>query len=171
LKKAQAYESIQKMVEVKLDLEATGYREPRIVNLIKDGHKNLIQLHVTEAIATFSSMIATNKTTSPEAIMTMGEWLTDHPNMRHLSLSELKTFFAVAFKYQRYGKLYGGFGYDTLVEWFNKFFEERTEQLVSYRENQHLRYTATEKNSRGRVEGDTFGSIADIMKENKNLDI
>lgn len=164
LKTVPAFDSITKMVEVKLDLEATGHRETRIATLLKEGHKQIIQLHIAEAIATFNSMLSSNKINSPEAIMTMGEWLTDHPNMRHLTFSELKTFFAVAFKHQKYGKLYGGFGYDTLVEWFNKFFEERTQAVIEYRENQHLRYTATEKNTRSRAEGDAFG-VNEIFKK------
>lgn len=131
---------------------------------MRAGGTELVKLHITEAIATYVSLLPANKGVTPEAIITMGSYLTEHPNLKHLSITDLKTFFNLAFKQQKFGKLYGGFGYDTLLDWFNQYFDLRMEEVVNYREREHSNYTAQEKVRRDRSEGDAFGGFAQDIK-------
>lgn len=133
--------------------------------MMRDGQKELIQLHCTEAIATYVSLLPQSRSLPPNVILTMGEYFVDLPELKHLTIEELKTFFNLAFKQQRYGKLYGGFGYDILVDWFNQFFSDRCDEVIAFREQEHINITATEKMRRDRSEGDAFG-IGEIIKNN-----
>lgn len=157
LKKTEGFNTIESCVKHSI---TTG--EDKVGAVIRNGGKDLIQLHVTEAIATYVSLLPANKGVSTEAVITMGKYLTEHPDLKHLSLSELKTFFNMAFKQQRFGKLYGGFGYDTLLEWFNQFFDLRIQEVINIRENEHNRITAHEKDKRNRTDGDAFGGFNDL---------
>lgn len=162
-KEAQAQSSIQIMVESTL----SSIDKTTVGMALREGQKELVQLHCTEAIATYLSLLPASRSLQPNAILTIGEYFTDIPELKHLTLDELKTFFQFAFKQQRYGKLYGGFGYDTLLDWFNQFWEERLTAIIDYRENQHNNRTAYEKSNRYRSEGDAFG-IGEILKDNEN---
>lgn len=132
---------------------------------MRAGGTEVIKLHICEAIATYVSLLPQSKAVTPEAILTMGSYLTEHPDLKHLSITDLKTFFNLAFKQQKFGKLYGGFGYDTLLDWFNQYFELRTQEVINYREREHTNYTALEKRQRDRTEGDAFGGFTQDIKE------
>jgi hypothetical protein len=129
--------------------------------------QELVTLQVTEAIATYVSMLPTSRAVAAEACIAMGKAFADLTEVRNLTLGELKTFLELAFKRQAFGKLYGGFGYDTLVEWLNAYFDERTEGIVQHRENQHLLATQGEKHRRNRQEGDAWAA-GDLINQNLN---
>lgn len=159
LKTDKGCDSVKKSVELTITSN-----EAKVGQIMRDGGTDLIRLHVTEAIATYVSLLPSSRMVTPEAIVTMGQYLTEHPDIKHLSVTELKTFFNLAFKQQRFGKLYGGFGYDTLLDWFNQFFEMRIQEVVEYREKQHTYYTQNEKVRRDRSEGDAFGGFLQDIK-------
>lgn len=139
-------------------LEAVTAGHPCLGTLYKAGLHDLVVLHITEAVATYVSMLPNSRAVSAEAVIAMGKTFADLPEVRNLTLAELKTFMAFAFKRQAYGKLYGGFGYDTLVEWLQAYMAERTEVIVNYREQQHTQHTAPEKTRRNRSDGDAWGA-------------
>jgi hypothetical protein len=161
LQQAKECESIHNAVVITLERGET-----KCVDLIRNGNKDILQMYVTAEIATYASLLPASRSLSTEAVITMGKQFIEHPDVRHLSLSELKTFLSLAFKRQAYGKLYGGFGYDTLLEWFNLFYAQRIDEIINYREMYHTKHTQSEKTSRGRSEGDAWGAISDIIKNN-----
>jgi hypothetical protein len=165
LKTVKGYDNVKTCIELSIQSNET-----KIGQVIREGGLELIKLHVTEAIATYISLLPQSKSMSPEAIITMGTYLSEHPDMRHLSISELKTFFNLAFKQQRFGKLYGGFGYDTLLDWFNQYFDLRMQEVINYREREHTYNTQQEKQRRERTDGDAFGGfLRDIQNLNPNI--
>ena len=139
-------------------LEAVKTSAPHLGALYTAGLREVVVLHITEAVATYVSMLPTSRAVPAEAVIAIGKTFADLPEVRNLTLAELKTFMAFAFKRQAYGKLYGGFGYDTLLEWLQAYMAERTEAIVSYREQQHTAYTAGEKSRRNRQDGDAWGA-------------
>ena len=139
-----------------------------LAKIINSGSKQIVQLHITEAIASYVSLLSNSKGVSNQAILTMGEYLTDNAELQQLSVTELKTFINLAFKQQKYGKLYGGFGYDVLLNWLNEFLDERFTAVMNYRDNEHRQNTTFEKQRRTRSEGDAFGSIGSIYKGGKS---
>ena len=159
LKTEAVYNSVNALVKANIDKERTT-----LAKIIKTGSKDLIQIHVTEAIASYVSLLSNGKGVTNQAIITMGEYLTDNPELQQLTVCELKTFINLAFKQQKYGKLYGGFGYDVLLDWLNQFLDERFTVLMDVRENQHRQNTTFEKQRRTRSEGDAFGSIGSYIK-------
>lgn len=161
LQQAKECDTIKSAVIVSLQSEET-----RCVELLRNGNKELLQMYLTAEIATYASLLPASRSLSPEAVVTMGKQFIEHPDVRHLSLSELKTFLSLAFKRQSFGKLYGGFGYDTLLEWFNLFYAQRIDEIIDYREQTHTKYTQSEKTTRTRSEGDAWGAISDIVKNN-----
>lgn len=126
-----------------------------IGKFLDNGCKTVFQLKIGEQIANYVSMLPSGRGLSPQGIMAMTEAFCDLPEVRHLSMSELKTFFGLAFKRQFFGKLYGGFGYDTLMDWWNTYLDQRQEAIITYRENEHLRYKSQ---NRERGTNDTWGS-------------
>lgn len=139
-------------------------KEPSLGVIMRNGGEDLVRVHVMEAIATYVSMLHASRAIGVDAIVAIVQQFMQHPDVKQLRPSELKTFFALAFTQQRYGKLYGGFGYDTLLEWFNTFYNERIDCIVEYRENEHQRATMWEKQSRYRSDGDAFG-VGEIMQQ------
>lgn len=162
-------ESVECLTVKAAAIDALETGKPRLGLLFDNGCKDLVTLHVTEAIATYVSMLPANRGVAPDAVIAMGKAFVDLPEARHLTLSELKTFLAMAFKRQTYGKLYGGFGYDTLMEWFNSYMEDRYRAVIDYREAQHNQITAREKTRRDRQDGDAWGSnhIGEIWPKNQ----
>jgi hypothetical protein len=150
------------MVKATIDKDRTT-----LSKIIKSGNKQVVQLHITESIATYVSLLSSNKSVSNQAILTMGEYLTDNTELQSLSVCELKTFINLAFKQQKYGKLYGGFGYDVVLDWLNQFLDERFTAIMVMRDNQHRQHTSFEKQRRTRSEGDSFGSIGSYYKGGK----
>lgn len=142
--------------------------EPSIGAMIRNGATDMVKLHVAEAIATYVSLLHQSRSISVDSIVTMAEYFLEHQDVKHLKATELKTFFMMAFKRQRYGKLYGGFGYDTLLEWLNKFLDERMEAIVEHRDKQHTASTYYEKQRRTRSEGDAFGIGQIIAEQNED---
>lgn len=122
------------------------------------GLKPILQARIAEAIGRYQLILPQGRSISPEAVLAMSEDFADHPLVRNLTISELKTFLTMAFKRQAFGKLYGGFGFDTLLEWFNTYMEDRALAVADYRYNQHLTLTSQEKGRRDRQEGDAWGN-------------
>lgn len=132
-----------------------------IGKFLDNGCQTVFQIKIGEQIADYVSMLPSGRGLNSQGIISMTKAFSSLPELRHLSMSELKTFFTLAFKRQYFGKLYGGFGYDTLMDWWNSYLDQRQEAILTYRENEHLRYK-----SQGRERGlnDTWGnnSIGDI---------
>lgn len=139
----------------------------RVGELMREGQKELITMFITAEVAQYCAMLPASRSVSPEVVMLIGKTFSEHPDVRHLSLTELKTFLSLAFKRQEYGKLYGGFGYDTLLEWFNLFYIQRTESVMNYREQEHTIRTQREKIARYRQDGDAFGATP--VEQLKNI--
>ena len=157
---ANAYESITTMVR-----ECINTNELTIGAITRADNHPFVVATIGESVAFYNSMLPTGKALSVAGVMNIATTFAEHPDLRHLKLSELKTFLTTAFKQQKFGKLYGGFGYDTLLDWFNQFNEQRLEQVIEYRENQHNQATTFEKQRRTRSEGDAFGSIGSIINK------
>lgn len=147
-------------------VETLSSRDPSIGMIIRNGGRDLVKVHVTEAVASYVSLLHSSRSVSAETVITMVDYFLENADVKQLRGSELKTFFNLAFKQQKYGKLYGGFGYDTLLDWFNQFIDERLQCIIDYRENQHNQYTMYEKQRRTREDGDAFG-IGEIIKDNE----
>jgi len=111
-------------------------------------------------------MLPQQRAISVQGIVNIASSFAEHPDVKNLSLSEMKSFFKMAFQQHRFGKIYAGFGYDTLIDWFNLFFEQRTQAVIEFRENQHQQFTMFEKQRRTRSEGDAFGSVGEIINRN-----
>jgi hypothetical protein len=156
---ANAYESVTAMVR-----ECINSDEATVGAIIRANNQQFIVATIGESVAFYNSMLPTGKALSVQGVMNIASTFSEHPDLKHLRLSELKTFFSLAFKQQRFGKLFGGFGYDTLLDWFNQFNDQRMEQVIDYRENQHNQATTFEKQRRTRSEGDAFGSIGSVIK-------
>lgn len=159
LKEVKPAETLPAMVS-----NAIQSKEPSVGAMIRNGGMDIVKVHVTEAIATYVSLLHNSRAISVESIITMAEYFLEHQDVKHLKASELKTFFLMAFKRQKYGKLYGGFGYDTLLEWLNKFLDERLDAILDYRDKEHTANTYYEKQRRTRSEGDAFG-IGQIIQD------
>jgi hypothetical protein len=163
LQEAKEFESISNAV-----VNTIETNQPRCAELIRNGNKELLQMYITAEIATFASVLPASRSVTPEAVIQIGKMFSEHPDVRHLSLSELKTFLSLAFKRQAFGKLYGGFGYDTLLEWFGLFFAQRIDEVINHRVQTHNQRVQNEKHTRNRQEGDAFGAnhINTIVKNN-----
>lgn len=156
---ANAYESITAMTR-----ECINSNEATIGAILRSHNEQFVVATIGESVAFYNSMLPTGKALSIAGVMNIASTFAEHPDLKHLKLSELKTFFTMAFKQQKFGKLYGGFGYDTLLDWFNQFNEQRLDEVIAYRENEHAQVTAFEKQRRTRSEGDAFGSIGSVIK-------
>ena len=156
---ANAYESVATMVR-----ECINTNELTIGAIARNDNQQFIVATIGESVAFYNSMLPTGKALSVAGVMNIASTFAEHPDLRHLKLSELKTFLSMAFKTQKFGKLYGGFGYDTLLDWFNIFNEQRLERTIDYRENEHHQITTFEKQRRTRSEGDAFGSVGSVIK-------
>lgn len=148
--------------------ECINSNELTIGAIARNDNQQFIVATIGESVAFYNSMLPTGKALSVAGVMNIASTFAEHPDLRHLKLSELKTFFSMAFKTQKFGKLYGGFGYDTLLDWFNQFNEQRLERTIDYRENEHHQNTTFEKQRRTRSEGDAFGSIGSVIKGGQN---
>lgn len=132
-------------------------KDASVGRMIRDGAEAVVKVHVMEAVASYVSVLHPSRGVSVESIVTMVDYFVNNDDVKQLKPVDLKTFFDLAFKRQKYGKLYGGFGYDTLLEWLNLFLDERMEEVINYREQQHQSFTTFEKQRRTREEGDAFG--------------
>lgn len=145
----------------KAAIDSITTQTTHIGKLIDMGCKPFFKSRIADSILNYVSMLPSGRGISPQGVLAMTEAFSNLPEVRHLSLSELRTFFSLAFERQAFGKLYGGFGYDTLMDWWNTYLEQRQEAILTYRENEHLRYK-----SQGRERGlnDTWGnnSIGEI---------
>lgn len=136
--------------------------------MLANGGEAIVKVHVMEAVASYVSVLHPSRAISVESIVAMVDYFVHNDDVKQLKPVDLKTFFDLAFKRQKYGKLYGGFGYDTLLEWLNAFLDERMEEILNYREQQHDALTTYEKQRRTRSEGDAFG-INSILQSNEQI--
>jgi hypothetical protein len=121
--------------------------EVRIAEILRTGHREIVKVHVAEAIASYVELVHPNRGITAEQIVNMSDAFLHHPDIRHLSVSELKTFFTLAFKVQKLGsgKLYAGFGYDVLLEWFADYYNQRMNAVIALRERQHSEFKSRER--------------------------
>lgn len=164
LREAKTCESINTAVAISLDNDS-----PRIYDIVKNGNNDILIAYVVSELSSFCAMIPANRSATPEAVIAMGKAFAENPDVKNLSFIELKTFLSLALKRMKFGKLYGGFGYDTLIDWFEQFQIERINSIIDYREAKHNQYTSNEKTTRKRIEGDAFGSnsINEIINNNR----
>lgn len=142
-----------------------------VYEAIRNGHKDLISGFLVAEVSEFCKMLPPGRSLPAPSIIAIGKTFTENPELKNLSFVELKTFLSLALKRMKYGKLYAGFGYDTLLEWFEQFNSERMQSIVEYREGQHAQYTASEKIQRNRNYGDEWGvnQLNEIINRNENL--
>ena len=166
LKEAKECESIQTAVALTLSSEI-----PSVYSVAKSGNIEVVQKYIAAEVAQFCSMLPTARSVSPEAVLNIAKSFSQHPDVRNFSLVELKTFLSLALKRMAFGKLYGGFGYDTLLDWLVQYNNERTERILDYRDSEHAQFTAREKIQRNRNYGDEWGvnDINQIIEKNDNL--
>lgn len=109
------------------------------------------------------NLLSTAGNMTPEKIYLMTEQFFLHPDTRHLCLHELRFFLQQAFTF-KYGKTYHGFGLDVLMDWFNKYFEEREKNIIKDREQEHTNITAHERVERSKGEVFAAGQIIQQQK-------
>lgn len=142
----------------------------RINDFIRSDNIDVVGRYVISELSDFCAMLPPQRSATPEAVLKITKTFIQHPDVKNLSVTELKTFLSLALKRMKYGKLYAGFGYDTLLEWFEQFNSERMQSIVEYREGQHAQYTASEKIQRNRNYGDEWGvnQLNEIINKNEN---
>ena len=119
--------------------------------------KNIVQ----SELILFADLISTSNNISVTKAMLIAEKFLAIPQVKNLRIEELKFFFEEAFNF-RYGKLYGGFGWDVLREWFEIYWKERTSTAVNIQLDKHSRNTAGEKEYRTLSSGERFGAPTTI---------
>lgn len=145
MKEEKEYSNVVELVSNELNRKSDN-----IGLIIRNGEEELVQAFITKSISDYVAIISSSKGMSTSTILAVGKIFTINKEVKQLKISEIKTFFNLAFVEQRYGKLYGAFGYDVLMEWFNTFMDERQQAIIEFRNNEHDRYTANEKQFRNR---------------------
>lgn len=118
---------------------------------------------VANELVNFIGLISTPSSIKTENIWMVSKMFINLPNVKHLSVNELKYFFGQMYSFT-YGKIYGAFGWDTLVDWFNQFFETRMDVFANHSEDEHARNVGAEKAQRSKPF--EFGmSIGEILNK------
>ena len=123
-----------------------------IYSILNSPDKDFVTGIIAEAIASYVMLLPANRTINANSVIAISQAFTNHPDIKQLRLNELKSFFNMAFVEMKFGKAYGGFGYDTLIDWFNQFNEMKFEEVIRYRENEHMHHTTFEKQRREKGE-------------------
>jgi len=129
-----------------LNEAATLWREDRKVSdLIKsDQEREAFTNILANDIMRFVSLISAPTNITKDNVYLVSETFLAINDVKHLSLRELKGFLKSAFEL-KFGKLYGGFGLDTLITWFNDYYSERSKTFDEIHYNEHMRTIGAEK--------------------------
>jgi hypothetical protein len=146
-KEIKPFTSIQSMVKNR-DLQTST----SIYSILQSENADFITGMIAESIANYVMLLPANRTINANSVIAISKAFTNHPDLKQLRVNELKSFFHMAFIEMKFGKAYGGFGYDTLIDWFNQFNELKFEEVIRYRENEHMEQTTFEKQRREKGE-------------------
>lgn len=102
---------------------------------------------VTGEFIGFNDMLSTSGNMTKEKLFKIAVVFLTNDQVKHITLHELKFFLSQAFSMQ-YGKVYHGFGLDVLLDWFEKYWEDREKEFENIREQQHMEFTGNEKGTR-----------------------
>lgn len=131
--------------------------------LIREQKTELVNI-VCNEIFTFISVISAPTNITKDNVFIVAERFLAIDEVVHLSITELKFFFKKAFEL-KYGKIYGSFGLDTLITWFNDFLKDREAEFEYQSRAKHDEFTSHEKQTRSKPP--TFGndpmSIGDYL--------
>lgn len=119
-----------------------------ITEILKDeSAKRELSNYLTGEFVNFNDLLSTSGNMTKEKLYRVAISFLSTNEVKHLNLHELKFFLSQAFIMQ-YGKVYHGFGLDVLLDWFEKYWNERECEFESMRYNQHLERTSSEKAGR-----------------------
>lgn len=141
------YASIESMVKNRDQHPSTS-----IFSILASDNADAVTGMIAEAIANYVMLLPANRSINANSVIAISKAFTNHPDIKQLRLQELKSFFNMAFVEMKFGKAYGGFGYDTLIDWFNQFNDLRFDEVIRYRENDHMQTTSFEKQRREKGE-------------------
>jgi hypothetical protein len=158
-KDSKAFTSVESMVKNR-DLQPST----SIFSIMQSENAEFITGMIAESIANYVMLLPANRSISANSVIAISKAFTNHPDLKQLRVNELKSFFQMAFIEMKFGKAYGGFGYDTLIDWFNQFNELKFEEVIRYRENEHIQQTTFEKQRRDK--GEMLG-INEVMNKKK----
>lgn len=136
-----------------------------VYSILASNNADIVTGMIAEAIANYVMLLPANRTINANSVIAISKAFTNHPDIKQLRLNELKAFFNMAFIEMKFGKAYGGFGYDTLIDWFNQFNDLKFEETIRFRENEHMQQTSFEKQRREK--GEMLGINQIINKSNE----
>ena len=140
------------------------YPSTSIYSILQSENADFVTGIIAEAIANYVMLLPANRTINANSVIAISKAFTNHPDIKQLRLNELKSFFHMAFIEMKFGKAYGGFGYDTLIDWFNQFANLKFEEVIRFRANEHSQQTTFEKQRREKGE---MLSINQIINKSK----
>ena len=158
-KDSKVHTSIESLVKNRDLQESTS-----IYSILNSENADFVTGMIAESIANYVMLLPANRSLNANSVIAISKAFTNHPDIKQLRITELKSFFQMAFIEMKFGKAYGGFGYDTLIDWFNQFNELRFEEVIRYRENEHMQQTTFEKQRREK--GEMLGIDQIINKKN-----
>lgn len=159
-KESRVYTSIESLVKNR-DLQPST----SIYSILNSENADFVTGMIAESIANYVMLLPANRTLNANSVIAISKAFTNHPDIKQLRITELKSFFQMAFIEMKFGKAYGGFGYDTLIDWFNQFNDLRFDEVIRYRENEHMQQTTFEKQTREK--GEMLGINQIINKSNE----
>jgi len=115
--------------------------------LFRDQRTAEVENIIKAELILFADIISVANNISLKKAERMAEMFIAIPEVKQLRIEELKLFFQEAFAFN-YGKLYGGFGWDSLREWFSLYWKQRITTAVEIQLNNHSQNTANEKSPR-----------------------
>ena len=128
------------------------YPSTSVYSILISENADAVTGMIAEAIANYVMLLPANRTLNANSVIAISKAFTNHPDIKQLRLHELKSFFHMAFIEMKFGKAYGGFGYDTLIDWFNQFNDLKFDETIRFRENEHMQQTSFEKQRREKGE-------------------
>lgn len=135
--------SIRKAIETWDNKESLYLSE-----IIKDERaKRELLNYITGELVDFNDLLSTSGNMTKEKLLRASVAFLTTDQVKHLTVQELKFFLSQAFSMQ-YGKVYHGFGLDVLLDWFEKYWEDREKEFENIREQQHMELTGHEKGTR-----------------------
>lgn len=125
---------------------------------------------IANEIMVYISIISAHTNINKDNVYIVAERFLAMDGVKHLSLREIKGFLKSAFE-QKYGKIYGGFGLDTLITWFNEYYSQRDIAVGEFSHDEHLRLTGKEKALREKPfafgNGPSIGEVINEQEKNR----
>lgn len=109
-----------------------------------DGAKKFLVNSVTTQLQAWLSLLSTTGNMDSKTTYRIVQEFFKNNLVKNLNIHELK-FFLSECTSMKYGKVYHGFGFDVLMDWFEKYWDIREREFETQRENQRMELTAHEK--------------------------